>query len=936
MVERAVDSTHSDTEGPRPLPKPLVIVESPAKAKTIAGFLGSDFVIKASYGHIRDLPGNASQVPAKYKGTDAGRLGIDVDDHFRPIYVVPPDKRKYVNELKAALKNASELYLATDEDREGEAISWHVLEVLKPDVPVKRMVFHEITRPAIEQAISDWRDLDMKLVEAQEGRRVLDRLFGYEISPVLWKKVMPRLSAGRVQSVATRLVVERERARIAFRSGEWWDLDGAFTAHGTGFRARLATIDGQRIPAGKDFDPATGRPATDVVVLDEAGARSLAERLGDSDFQVTSVESTPWRQQPPAPFITSTLQQEASRKLRFGASHAMSVAQRLYDRGYITYMRTDSTNLSEQAVTAARRRIRDLYGDEYLPDKPRTHQRKVKNAQEAHEAIRPAGDQMRTPDELRRELDADEVRLYELVWMRTIACQMSDARGRRVSARIGATSSTGELCEFTASGRTIEFPGFLRAYVEGADDPDAELEDKETPIPPVTDGETVTCDALDLSSHTTQPPARYTEASLVKELEERGIGRPSTYAAVVGTIQDRGYVWRKGNALVPSWTGFASVQLLERHFAPLVDYGFTAEMEEDLDLIARHESESETWLNRFYFGNGATGLLELVGDEHLTAIDAREVNTIPLGVDADGNDVAVRVGRFGPYLQRGDDTAPLPEDLVPDELTIADALERLERGADGGRVLGIEPATGLEVVARDGRYGPYVSVGEHGDNGEKPRTGSLLKTMTLDSLSLDEALQLLSLPRIVGVDAEGNEITALNGRYGPYLKKGTDSRSLETEEQLFTITMAEAEAVFALPKRRGRGAAKPPIADLGPHPDSAAPIRVLDGRFGPYVTDGTYNATIPRGTDPAGVTFEQAVALLRARAERGPAKKRKTAKKKPAAKRAPKKKAPAKKAAAKKAGAKKAAKRTTAKKAVAAGSSNPVPSEAPDPSEDET
>ena len=556
MVETAVEPTQPNTEGSRPLPKPLVIVESPNKAKTIAGFLGDGFVIKASVGHIRDLPDGASQIPAKYKGTDAGRLGIDVDDHFRPIYVVPPDKRKNVNELKSALKNASELYLATDEDREGEAIAWHVLEVLKPNVPVKRMVFHEITQAAIEHAIADWRDLDMKLVEAQEGRRVLDRLVGYKLSPVLWKKVQQGLSAGRVQSVATRLVVERERARIAFRSGEWWDLDGAFTAHGTGFRARLATIDGLRIPTGKDFDPATGRPAADVVVLDETGARSLAERLGDSDFQVTSVESTPWRQQPPAPFITSTLQQEASRKLRFGASRAMSVAQRLYERGYITYMRTDSTNLSEQAITAARRRIRDLYSDDYLPDKPRTYRRKVKNAQEAHEAIRPAGDQMRTPDEVRRELDADEVRLYELVWMRTIACQMADARGRRVSARISATSSTGEVCEFTASGRTIEFPGFLRAYVEGADDPDAELEDKETPIPPVADGETVTCDALDPSSHTTQPPARYTEASLVKELEERGIGRPSTYAAVVGTIQDRGVRVAQGQRAGAVMDGF--------------------------------------------------------------------------------------------------------------------------------------------------------------------------------------------------------------------------------------------------------------------------------------------------------------------------------------------------------------------------------------------
>jgi DNA topoisomerase-1 len=896
------------------VPKPLVIVESPAKARTIAGFLGDGYVVESSVGHIRDLPANAAEIPKKYKGTEAGRLGIDVDNHFMPIYVVHKQKKEVVRTLKAALKDASELYLATDEDREGEAIAWHVLEELKPTVPVKRMVFHEITRSAIEEAISQPRELDMKLVEAQEGRRVLDRLVGYEISPVLWKKIMPKLSAGRVQSVATRLIVERERERMAFRSGEWWDLQGVFAADDANFEARLVSLDGAKIPTGKDFDAATGRPVSaDLAVLDEAGATSLADRIRDAAFAVASVESRPWTEKPKPPFITSTLQQEAGRKLRFSASRAMAVAQRLYERGYITYMRTDSTNLSEQAISATRAQIGQMYGADYVPDAPRTYRGKVKNAQEAHEAIRPAGDAMRLPDQAKAELDADEQKVYELVWMRTIASQMPDARGSRITVRLEASSTNSERVEFQATGKTIEFPGYLRAYVEGSDDPDADLEDQERPMPALTEGQSVTCRELQAGAHATQPPARYTEASLVKELEERGIGRPSTYASVIQTVQDRGYVWKKGSALVPSWVGFATTKLLEQHFGDLVDYGFTAMMEEDLDQIARNEGEVEKWLRAFYFGDGSielaaghAGLKELVSSGHLEEIDARQVNSIPLGEDEDGNEIVVRVGRYGPYLQRGDDTAPLPDDLAPDELTILEASERLARGADGGRVLGTDPETELEVVARDGRFGPYIQLGEHLDDGTKPKTGSLFGSMNLDTITFEEAMQLLSLPRVVGTDADGVDVTAQNGRYGPYIKKGSDSRSIDTEEQLLTMTMLEAEAIFAQPKARGRRQ-KPPIAELGPHPDSGDNIRVLEGRFGPYVTDGTLNATIPRGRTPEEVTLDEAVALLRARAERGPVKPRKkAAKKKPAKKKATAKK-PAKKAAKKRATKKAAA-----------------------------
>lgn len=865
--------------------KPLVIVESPAKARTIGSFLGSGYDVKASIGHIRDLPRSADEVPEQYKGTDIGRLGIDIENHFQPIYIIPSEKKKVISELKQALKNANEVYLATDEDREGEAISWHVLEVLKPKVPVKRMVFHEISRHAIEDAIDNWRELDMKLVEAQEGRRILDRLVGYEVSPVLWKKVMPRLSAGRVQSVATRLVVERELARMAFVGGNWWDLEAVFAADSSTFDARLLSVNDKKIPAGKDFDPATGRPSApeEILLLDENDAQALTQRLSDSDFRVVSVETSPWKQQPHAPFITSTLQQEAGRKLRYAASRTMQIAQRLYEQGYITYMRTDSTNLSEDATRALRDQIQDKYGAQYVPERARTYARKVKNAQEAHEAIRPAGDVIRVPDQVRQELDTDAFRLYELIWMRTIASQMMDARGQRVSARIGATSSDGEKVLFAASGRTIEFPGYLRAYVEGADDPDAELEDRETPIPALAEGQGVECRELQPSGHNTQPPARYTEASLVKELEERGIGRPSTYASIIQTIEDRGYVWKKGSALVPSWMAFAVVRLLEEHFGHLVDYGFTARMEGDLDQIAAGEGESEKWLHSFYFGNGMVGLKQLINDDKIAEIDARALNSISLGNDDQGREVIVRVGRYGPYVQRGDDRASIPEDIAPDELTIAMCEDFLIRGQDEGRVLGMDPETGKEIVAKDGRYGPYVQLGEIEEEGKKkkkPKTASLFKSMEVATVTLEQALQLLSQPRVVGSDAEGSEITAQNGRFGPYIKKGTDSRSLTSEDEIFTITVEEAEKIFAQPKR-GRGRqAKPPLAELGAHPDSGEPIKLLDGRYGPYVTDGTTNASIPRGSDPASITLDDAVALLRARAEMGPAKKRKAVRKK--------------------------------------------------------
>ncbi|WP_149180897.1 type I DNA topoisomerase [Streptomyces sp. TRM49041] len=920
----------------------LVIVESPAKAKTIKGYLGPGYVVEASVGHIRDLPNGAAEVPEKYTG-EVRRLGVDVEHDFQPIYVVNADKKAQVRKLKEQLAESDELFLATDEDREGEAIAWHLLEVLKPKVPVHRMVFHEITKDAIQQAVANPRELNQRMVDAQETRRILDRLYGYEVSPVLWKKVMPRLSAGRVQSVATRLVVERERERIAFRSAEYWDLTGIFgtgrpgdTSDPSTLTARLSTVDGRRVAQGRDFGP-DGRLKSDQVLhLDEANARALAAALADTAFSVRSVESKPYRRSPYAPFRTTTLQQEASRKLGFGAKATMQIAQKLYENGFITYMRTDSTTLSDTAVAAARAQVTQLYGADYLPAAPRTYAGKVKNAQEAHEAIRPSGDRFRTPAET--GLTGDQFKLYELIWKRTVASQMKDAVGNSVTVKIGGRSADGRDAEFSASGKTITFHGFMKAYVEGADDPNAELDDRERRLPQVAQGDALTAEEITADGHATKPPARYTEASLVKELEEREIGRPSTYASIIGTILERGYVFKKGTALVPSFLSFAVVNLLEKHFGRLVDYDFTAKMEDDLDRIARGEAQAVPWLKRFYFGEGAGegaaaeagngdgdhlgGLKELVTD--LGAIDAREISSFPVG-----NDIVLRVGRYGPYIERGvkDEEghrrADVPDDLAPDELSVEYAEELLAKPS-GDFELGHDPATGHMIVAKAGRYGPYVTeilpegTPKTGKNAVKPRTASLFKSMSLDTVTLEEALKLMSLPRVVGKDAEGVEITAQNGRYGPYLKKGTDSRSLEREDQLFTITLDEALAIYAQPKARGRAAAKPPLKELGTDPVSERPVVVKDGRFGPYVTDGETNATLRSGDSVETITPERGFELLAEKRAKGPAKK--TAKK-TAAKKAPAKKTAAKKTtAAKKAAAKKTttATKTAAKKATAA------------------
>jgi DNA topoisomerase-1 len=844
----------------------LVIVESPAKAKTIAGYLGEGYVVESSIGHIRDLPNRAADIPAAHKKEPWARLGVNVEDRFQPLYVVDPDKKKKVEELKRELKSATELLLATDEDREGEAIAWHLLEVLKPKVPVKRMVFHEITRDAIQRALGQTRDIDERLVDAQETRRILDRLYGYEVSPVLWKKVMQGLSAGRVQSVATRMVVERERERMAFVAASYWDIVGTFEP-GT-FEAKLVAVDGRRVAQGRDFGD-DGKLRNDALALDEEAARGLAGALAGLSYTVRSVEEKPYKRSPAAPFMTSTLQQEASRKLRFSSQTTMRLAQRLYENGYITYMRTDSTTLSESALTAARGQAAELYGPEYVPAAPRRYASKVKNAQEAHEAIRPAGDVFRTPAEVEKELSRDEHALYDLVWKRTVASQMEDARGQTATLRLGATASDGRDAEFGASGTVITFRGFLAAYEEGRDE-ETRNGDDERRLPQLQVGQPVEATALEPEGHSTTPPARYTEASLVKALEERGIGRPSTYASIMGTILDRGYVFKKGTALVPTFLAFSVTQLLERHFARLVDYDFTRQLEDDLDQIAQGDENRLDWLNRFYNGaNGEEGLHALVTD-HLEKIDARDVNSIPIpGAD----DIVLRVGRYGPYLQRGEERAGVPDDMAPDELTREKAEELLAKPS-GDRSLGLDPVTGRQIVARDGRYGPYVSeVLEEGST-EKPRTASLFKTMALDTITLDDALRLLSLPRTLATP-DGEEILVSNGRYGPFIKKGKETRSLTDEGQLFTITTEEAIAVLAEPKqRRGRGQAKPPLNDLGADPASGRPIVVKEGRFGPYVTDGETNASLRRGDDPEGLTMDRALELLAERRAKGPVPKK--------------------------------------------------------------
>jgi DNA topoisomerase-1 len=898
----------------------LVIVESPAKARTIAGYLGDDYIVESSIGHIRDLPGGAGDMPADQKHLWK-TYGIDVDHGFAPVYVVNADKKQQVSKLKAALKEVDELFLATDEDREGEAIAWHLLEVLKPRVPVRRMVFHEITPAAIREAVANPREIDRALVDAQETRRIVDRLYGYGVSPVLWKKVMPRLSAGRVQSVATRLLVERERARIRFHSADYWDLQGSFDTglapatpgDPTSFEAGLVALDGKRIASGRDFGE-DGKLTREVVHLNQDDAVGLASRLAESDFSVRGVEERPYRRSPYPPFMTSTLQQEGSRKLRLTARLVMSLAQRLYENGYITYMRTDSTTLSETALTAARAQARELYGADYVPDAPRRYNRKVKNAQEAHEAIRPAGDSFRTPASLRGELGNDEYRLYELIWQRTVASQMADAVGRSVTVRVGGASSTGEDVEFSASGKVITFPGFLRAYVEETDDDAAERDDREKRLPQVAEGQALTAAGIEAQSHSTSPPARYTEASLVKQLEELGIGRPSTYASILGTIQDRGYVFKRGTALVPSFTAFAVVGLMEQHFGRLVDYGFTASMEDDLDAIANGSAQSATWLSRFYFGDETSteadphGLKQLV-DDRISEIDAREVNSLPIGDAEDGELVVARVGRYGPYVQKGDLRASIPDDMPPDELTVERALELLNKTSDE-RLLGQHPETGEPILVRSGRYGPYVTT-QPLDAGEV-KTASLFKDMSVEDISLPDAVRLLSLPRTLGVDPahDNEEVTAQNGRYGPYVKRGTESRSLEAEPALFTVTLDEALALLAQPKLRGRRAAAAPLREVGADPASGKPMVVREGRFGPYVTDGETNASLRKGDSIEELTVDRAAELLAERRARGPA----TPQKRTAANRAPAKKTAAKTTAAKKATVKRAAAKKPAPK----------------------
>ncbi|GAB3077812.1 type I DNA topoisomerase [Corynebacterium aquatimens] len=924
--------------------KTLVIVESATKAKKIQNYLGSDYVVEASVGHIRDLPGRAADIPAKYKKEPWAKLGVNPEDGFAPIYVVGPDRKKKVSELKAKLKDSDKLLLATDPDREGEAIAWHLLEVLKPKVPVERMVFNEITEAAIKEAAANTRELDMDLVDAQETRRILDRLYGYEVSPVLWKKVMPRLSAGRVQSVATRVIVERERERMAFISAEYWDLaaqllppDGKGEGNDT-FDAKLSTVDGARIAQGRDFDDRGNlkqpRGEGRVVVVDKQRAEALADGLIDAEMRVSNVEEKPYKRGPFAPFMTSTLQQAAGARLHFTSARTMRIAQRLYENGHITYMRTDSTSLSAQGISAARSAATELYGPEYVAAAPRRYDRKVKNSQEAHEAIRPAGERFATPGELANSLDAEEFKLYELIWQRTVASQMQDKRGTTMVVTLAATSTGGADVEFEARGSSVTFPGWERAYSDTA-------EAKANQLPQLSTGDTVTAKEVTAEGHSTKPPARYTEASLVKKMEELGIGRPSTYASIIKTIQDRGYVVTRGNALVPTWVAFSVVGLMEQGFEALVDYEFTSSMEDELDEIASGNEDRTAWLTGFYFGddNASDTIAEAVArhgglkhiiDNNLEAIDARAVNSLELFRDDQDRPIYVRVGRYGSYIERQvgvtDEGEPeyqranLPEATTPDEVTL-EMAEKLFATPASGRELGTNPASGRTVVAREGRFGPYVTElvrdderataeasaleviaqeraaedaqraaeGKRAKNWEtktataakekrieqlideqlKPATASLFASMEPSSVTLEEALKLLSLPREVGVDpADGEVITAQNGRYGPYLKKGSDSRSLSSEEQIFDITLEEARRIYAEPKRRGRAAAKPPLKMLGDNDVSGKPMSIKEGRFGAYVTDGETNASLQRGDTPETMTDARANELLSARRAR--------------------------------------------------------------------
>ncbi len=892
----------------------LVIVESPTKAKTLQRFLGPDFVLQSSVGHIRDLPASAAEIPERHRGEKWARLGVDVENDFQPLYVVNKEKKKVIGELKKRLKEVDELLLATDEDREGEAISWHLAQVLNPKVPMRRMVFHEITKEAITQALDNTREIDEDLVRAQEARRIIDRLYGYEVSPVLWKKIAPKLSAGRVQCVAIRMVVERELARMRFRAAHYRDLIAVFrNGAGKEFGARLLSLDGRRLAGSKDFDPDSGKlKRPELVVLSAEEAAELTARLSSSAFEVESVEEKSFKRTPAPPFTTSTLQQEGGRKLGFNARRTMRAAQNLYERGLITYMRTDSVALSPEAIRATRDAVSSLYGPDYLPAKPRSYRNKVKNAQEAHEAIRPAGESFSTPRDLASALSGDEAKVYELVWKRTMASQMNDARGRRVVVRVascatagnvpGASGQAGASLEagqalFQANGNTIDFPGFLRAYAEGSDDPEAAVADREVILPPLEPGEALEARSMEVAEHETQPPQRLTEASLVKAMEESGVGRPSTYASIIDTIQRREYTFKKGAALVPTFTAFAVVRLMSEHFADLIDQNFTARMEDRLDQISRGELELVPYLREFYFGNSDSGLRPLL-DKGVENIDPRTVCSIPMGRDEQGREIVVRVGRYGPFLQRGEDTAPLPDGICPDELTPEAMSVLIEEGSKGPRLLGPDPESGQPVYVKKGRFGPYVQLGDvDPDSKEKPKMASLLPGMKEESLELDTALKLLNLPRLIGEDDAGVEILGYNGRYGPYIKRGSDSRSLEEGDDLLALTRERALELLAQERKFGRQSRAPIKVFENVEALGGVDVRLLKGRYGPYVTDGETNASLPRSiADPESLEEAQAVELILERRAKGPAR-RKTKKKK--AKKTAKKKT-AKKAAGRK------------------------------------
>ena len=907
--------------------KTLVIVESPTKAKTLKKFLGKDFIVESSVGHIRDLPANAAEIPAKFKKEKWARLGVNVENDFQPLYIVQPAKKKKISELKSMLADVDRVLLATDEDREGEAISWHLVEVLGLKVPYERMVFHEITKGAVLEALEDTREIDKDMVEAQESRRILDRLYGYEVSPILWRKIKPRLSAGRVQSVATKIIVDRERARMRFVDAEYWDLTARFTAtsgdgEGKDFEARLTSLGGKRIASGKDFDPDTGKlKRDDVELLNAEDAKALQAKLESGEFKILSAEEKPFTRTPSPPFTTSTLQQEGNRKLRFDAKRTMRAAQRLYENGFITYMRTDSVTLSSLAIELTREAVESTYGSEFLPDKPRAYKGKVQNAQEAHEAIRPAGEKIVPTSEIRKVLGEDEAKVYDLVWKRTLACQMKDAKGRRMVLKVGEADGSVQAV-FQANGNVIDFPGFLRAYVEGADDPDSALAERETVLPPVAQGDTAKGSEISAEEHHTSPPARLTEATLVKMLEEEGIGRPSTYASIIDTILRRDYTFKKGSALVPTFTAFAVVSLMEQHMGHLIDPSFTASMEASLDAISRGEDEMLPYLKKFYeSGLDVSPGLRPMLEEKAEDIDPRTVCSIGIGKNADGEDVIVRVGRYGPFLQRGETTAPLPDETAPDEVTVEFAEKILAAKAKGDEPIGHHPESSLPIYIKTGRYGPYVQLGDQTeDKKEKPKMVSLLKGMTVEDVDLEVAIALASLPRNLGTDADGVEILAYNGRYGPYIKRGSDTRSLEADDHLLTITNERALALLAQEKKgRGRSTPEPIKVFENVEALDGASIKLLKGRYGPYVSDGEVNASLPRDMEnPESLTVDHALELLAVQREKKGKKKK--AKKKAAKKKAAKKKTSKKKAAKKSTSKKKASKKAPTRKKAASAS----------------